>query len=213
VGVLAASVSGLIVIVGSNGSPAQPVSAFGGRVQLLALRREHQEGGRVGEFEVFARRVWFADDPSAFAETLPAACVVVARIAWSAPDGDFAAEDLHRLRGVVDAHVGAVVFAGAHGGVQDDGDVGGLEAEARRLARSRDQVEHRHRVDLEAQSDRIVVGHHCDADRRVLGTRVDVVRVLCAEAHVVALLHGIGIAKHVGVADEPGRQLEGQVLL
>ena len=186
-----------------------------GRCERLARRRERQQRRRRRDFGVGATRL--TGDPfyiTAGAEALPAACVVVALVGWHPPERHATGEDLHRLRGVVDAHGDAVVATCAQRGVQDDGHVVDLKAEAGRLTGRRYQVEHGYDLGVvEERSDRILERYGCDPDRRVFGTGVDVGFAVHPEVEIGALLHGVRIADHVRIADQPGGQLKAQFLL
>jgi hypothetical protein len=137
----------------------------------------------------------------------------VAWIAGSAPQADFAAEQLRQLGdfGDVDFHAvvafaGAARPAGADAGVEHNGDVVGDEAEPRRLAIFRHQVEDRHGRRQELGVDRFLERHARDADRRFFRTLVDALRVERAELRVGALLNDLNVAK------QARRQIEVEIL-
>ncbi len=133
----------------------------------------------------------------------------MAFVARFAPQRELTAEDLCRLRSVLDTRYDVVGAPREDGRVEHDRDFEHLEAKPRRLARSRRKAEDRHRAMRRVETDRFVDADDGDTNGRVrrapVGRPVGFDR---REVKIGALRDRFG----VGVADESRWQLDLQIL-
>ena len=126
-------------------------------------------------------------------------------VAWFAPQRDLRAQHLRELGGFGRPDRDRVVLVGQHFGFEDHLHAFDLEAELRRLARRRHHVEDGHAARAGADVVRFGDRHRRHADRAGGRAAVEVAGEDRRELGVGAL------GDPVDVAEQPRRQLEGQI--